>query len=134
MWRCLALSCLLKRPTPSTPPWFRYPNVYGIDMPSSTELVAHNRTEEDVAREIGADHVVFQRLEDLVHSCSRYNPSITEFECSVFNSCYVTGDITPEYLKELENLRKDSAKSKRELQRNSTERIVGLHNMQNGSR
>jgi amidophosphoribosyltransferase len=101
-------------------------------MPSSTELVAHNRTEADVATEIGADRVVFQRLEDLVSACSRFNPSVTSFECSVFNSCYVTGDITADYLKELENQRKDSAKTERELQRNSTERIVGLHNMQNG--
>lgn len=101
-------------------------------MPSSTELVAHNRTEEDVAREIGADYVIFQRLEDLVSACSRFNSTISAFECSVFNSCYITGDITAEYLRQLESARKDSAKTKRELQRQSTERIVGLHNMQNG--
>ncbi|KAI9026886.1 nucleophile aminohydrolase [Hyaloraphidium curvatum] len=116
----------------SCAPPIRYPNVYGIDMPTSAELVAHNRTEDEIAQEIGADSVIFQRLDDLISACSEFNPSITNFECSVFNSCYVTGDITAQYLRELEALRKDSAKSKRE-HRNSVERIVGLHNMeQNG--
>ncbi|KAH9989953.1 phosphoribosyltransferase-like protein [Russula vinacea] len=75
----------------SCAPPIRYPNVYGIDMPSRTELVAHGRTMEEVAEAIGADLVIFQTLEDLVASVRGLNPSIEKFECSVFSGEYVTG-------------------------------------------
>jgi amidophosphoribosyltransferase len=68
----------------SCAPPIRYPNVYGIDMPSRTELVAHGRTMEEVAEALGADLVIFQTLEDLVASVRGLNPSIEKFECSVF--------------------------------------------------
>lgn len=68
----------------SCAPPIRHSNVYGIDMPSPHELVAHNRTEAEVATEIGADLVIFQTLPDLIKSCQQFNPSIGEFECSVF--------------------------------------------------
>jgi amidophosphoribosyltransferase len=96
----------------SCAPPIRYPNVYGIDMPSRTELVAHARTTEDVAEAIGADLVVFQTLEDLVTSVRGLNPSIEKFECSVFSGEYVTGGVDQAYLDHLESIRSDNMKSK----------------------
>ncbi|KAJ9069511.1 amidophosphoribosyltransferase [Entomophthora muscae] len=93
----------------SAAPPLRYPNVYGIDMPTSRELVAFGRTEAEIAREIRADDVIFQDLDDLVEACRKFNPSITQFETSVFNNCYVTGSITKEYLEHLDSKRNDSA-------------------------
>jgi amidophosphoribosyltransferase len=96
----------------SCAPPIRYPNVYGIDMPSRSELVAHGRTMEEVAEAIGADLVIFQTLEDLVASVRGLNPSIEKFECSVFSGEYVTGGVDQAYLEHLENLRSDNMKSK----------------------
>jgi amidophosphoribosyltransferase len=96
----------------SCAPPIRYPNVYGIDMPSRTELVAHGRTMEEVAEAIGADLVIFQTLEDLVASVRGLNPSIEKFECSVFSGEYVTGGVDNAYLDHLENLRSNNMKSK----------------------
>ena len=88
----------------------RFPNVYGIDMPSVHELVAHGRTDEEVAKLIGADRLIFQDLEDLVAAVREGNPGIERFDCSVFDGDYVTGDVDQSYLKHLEQLRNDSAK------------------------
>lgn len=96
----------------SCAPPIRYPNVYGIDMPSRTELVAHGRTTEQVADAIGADLVIFQTLPDLVASVRQLNPSIEQFECSVFTGEYVTGGVDAQYLDHLENLRSDNMKTK----------------------
>jgi amidophosphoribosyltransferase len=96
----------------SCAPPIRYPNVYGIDMPSRAELVAHGRTTEEVAEAIGADLVVFQTLEDLVASVRGLNPSIEKFECSVFSGEYVTGGVDEAYLDHLERLRSDNMKGK----------------------
>ncbi|KAJ3002028.1 amidophosphoribosyltransferase, partial [Thoreauomyces humboldtii] len=74
----------------SCAPPIRFPNVYGIDMPTRQELVAHNRTAEQVAEEIGADCVIYQELDDLVQSVRKFNPSISQFDVSVFNGCYIT--------------------------------------------
>lgn len=90
----------------------RYPNVYGIDMPSRQELVAHGRTEKEVCEHIGADLVVFQQLDDLVASCSQFNSSIKEFECSVFTGKYISGGVDEQYLAHIEGLRADHKKSK----------------------
>lgn len=98
----------------SCAPPIRFPNVFGIDMPSRKELVAHNRTEDEIAREIGADKVVFQTLEHLIQSCSAFNPEITRFDCSVFNGEYITGGVDEEYLTNLENSRGD-LKSKKSI-------------------
>lgn len=95
----------------SCAPPIRYPNVYGIDMPSRAELVAHGRTTEEVAEAIGADLVIFQTLPDLVCSVRQLNPSIEQFECSVFSGEYVTGGVDGEYLDHLENLRSDNMKT-----------------------
>ncbi|GAA5868726.1 hypothetical protein JCM1840_004371 [Sporobolomyces johnsonii] len=98
----------------SCAPPIRFPNVYGIDMPSRKELVAHNRTEEEISEYIGADLVIFQTLPDLVHSCAQFNPAITQFDCSVFTGEYVTGGVDAAYLAGLEQQRSDNAKLKAE--------------------
>ncbi len=87
----------------SAAPPVRYPNVYGIDMPTRSELLATDRDDEAIAREIGADRVIYQDLEALYDSIRACNPALTEFEASCFNGCYVTGDVTPEYLDRVEN-------------------------------
>lgn len=89
-----------------------YPNVYGIDMPSRHELVAHQRSEAEISEVIGADLVIFQTLPDLIKSCSQFNPSIAEFDCSVFTGKYVTGGVDEDYLAGLETMRSDNAKRK----------------------
>ncbi|KAI0291190.1 putative ADE4-amidophosphoribosyltransferase [Multifurca ochricompacta] len=96
----------------SCAPPIRYPNVYGIDMPSRAELVAHGRTTEQVADAIGADLVIFQTLPDLVASVRQLNPSIELFECSVFSGEYVTGGVDAKYLDHLEIVRSDNMKTK----------------------
>ncbi|WP_288130477.1 amidophosphoribosyltransferase [Microbulbifer sp.] len=95
----------------SAAPAVKYPNVYGIDMPSATELVAHGRTTEEVCEEIGADWLIYQELEDLVESSAEGNSEIKEFDCAVFNGKYITGDVTEEYLESLHAARNDNAKS-----------------------
>jgi len=99
----------------SAAPAVRYPNVYGIDMPSAQELIAHNRTTEEVAEKIGADWLVYQDLDDLVDSAREGNPAIKKFDCSVFNGDYVTRDVDEAYLLALEERRKDSVKIKKLL-------------------
>lgn len=94
----------------SAAPAVRYPNVYGIDMPSASELIAHGRTDEEVETLIGADWLIFQDLEDLIAASSEGNPAITKFECSVFDGKYITGDVDANYLKKLEDSRNDAAK------------------------
>ncbi|KAJ1998936.1 amidophosphoribosyltransferase [Coemansia thaxteri] len=108
----------------SAAPAIRYPNVYGIDMPSIAELVAAGRSDDDVAAAIGADHVFFQDLDDLVDSCRSFNPRIAAFDTSVFDGTYVTGDVTPEYLHKLEMRRSDAAKQKQP----ADSEAIGLHN------
>ncbi len=95
----------------SAAPPVRYPNVYGIDMPSRNELVASNRTVAEICGEIGADRLVYQELDDLVDAVRDCGTSITRFDTSCFNGEYVTGDITPEYLSMVDNKRNDLAKS-----------------------
>jgi amidophosphoribosyltransferase len=89
----------------SAAPPVRFPNVYGIDMPSRRELVAHGRTEEDLCREIGADALIYQDLSDLIAAASEGNPAIEHFETSCFDGSYITGDVTPSMLAEIERKR-----------------------------
>ncbi|MDY4279688.1 MAG: amidophosphoribosyltransferase [[Pasteurella] mairii] len=98
----------------SAAPEIRYPNVYGIDMPTKTELIAYGREVDEIARLIGVDRLIFQDLEALTRSVQQENPNITDFDCSVFTGVYITGDITAEYLDNIAGLRNDSAKKKRE--------------------
>ena len=113
----------------SAAPPVRWPNVYGIDMPSSDELVAFGRTEDEVCELIGADWLVYQDLEDLV-SCSRDgNPEVQSFDCSVFNGEYVTGDVDAAYLEHLHAQRNDDSKAGRDAAaRAGDSALVGLHN------
>ncbi|MDH7945081.1 amidophosphoribosyltransferase [Pseudohongiella sp. SYSU M77423] len=97
----------------SAAPPVRYPNVYGIDMPAATELIAHDRTEQQVQELIGADWLVFQDLPDLIAAAHEGNPKIKQFECAVFNGEYITGDVDQQYLKALEAARNDAAKKAR---------------------
>ncbi|GES94106.1 amidophosphoribosyltransferase [Rhizophagus clarus] len=111
----------------SCAPSIKYPNVYGIDMPSRQELVAHNRDDDLVAKEIGADVVIYQELDDLLASCIKINPNIKSFECSVFNGEYITGNVTTEYLDHLENARNDVAKSFKDTLHSPD--AIDLHNI-----
>ena len=86
----------------SAAPPVRFPNVYGIDMPTRAELIAAERSEDEVAREIGADALVYQDLEELKDAVRRANPRLTGFETSCFDGVYVTGDITSDYLRDIE--------------------------------
>ena len=90
----------------------RHSNVYGIDMPSRSELVAYGRTTEEIAEAIGADLVIFQKLPDLIASVRQFNPSIETFDCSVFTGEYVTGGVDEEYLAHIESLRADHIKNR----------------------
>jgi amidophosphoribosyltransferase len=94
----------------SAAPPVRFPNVYGIDMPARTELIANGKTVQQLAREIGADELIFQDLDDLKAAISEAAPGLTNFDASVFDGIYVTGDISEEYLDTLERKRNDAAK------------------------
>jgi amidophosphoribosyltransferase len=109
----------------SAAPPVRYPNVYGIDMPSPEELIAHRRSEEEVCREIGADWLVFQDLGDLIEAVKKGNNVINSFDASVFTGNYVTGDIGDDYLNDLQASRSDAAKHGR---RKRDDEVIDLHN------
>ncbi|HNR22154.1 MAG TPA: amidophosphoribosyltransferase [Steroidobacteraceae bacterium] len=108
----------------SAAPPVRFPNVYGIDMPAANELVANNRTVDEVSAAIGADWLVYQSLEDLVQACLHDNATITEFDTSCFSGEYVTGDVTPEYLERLRTERCDAAKARRRDAERAELRVV----------
>ncbi|MDA8110219.1 MAG: amidophosphoribosyltransferase, partial [Betaproteobacteria bacterium] len=93
----------------SAAPPVRFPNVYGIDMPTRAELIAAHRTEDEVAREIGADALIYQDLEALKEAVRRVNPRLTSFETSCFDGWYITGDVTSDYLQAIES-RRDAAR------------------------
>ena len=113
----------------SASPVVKYQNVYGIDMPSRDELVGHGRTEKEVEKEIGADWLIYQDLQDLVDASLEGNPEIPRFDCSVFDGSYITGDVDDAYLSRLEANRADHVKSAREKALSeSTNAIVGMHN------
>lgn len=100
----------------SAAPEVRFPNVYGIDMPSANELIAHGREVDEIGKLIGADGLIFQDLSDLVAAVAEGNPDITLFETSVFNGHYVTGDVDQPYLDYLDSLRNEDSKLQSELQ------------------
>ena len=94
----------------SASPPIRHQNIYGIDMPATTELVAHKRSVKEIKKYIKADELIYQSLEDLKRSASIGNPKITEFEDSVFTGNYRVGNITKDYLVNLENTRSELSK------------------------
>ncbi|MGB5446805.1 MAG: amidophosphoribosyltransferase [Psychromonas sp.] len=94
----------------SAAPQVCHPNVYGIDMPTANELIAYNRTVEQISDCIGTDALIFQDLQDLKDALLKQNPNVDDFECSVFDGIYVTGDINQEYFDYLAGLRNEDAK------------------------
>ena len=108
----------------SAAPPVRYPNVYGIDMPAAHELIAHERTEEEVCVAIGADKVIYQELNDLIDAVRKGNQNIEHFDTSCFSKEYITGDIDDAYLERTEALRNDSAQT----ERNSESFIIEMQN------
>ncbi len=111
----------------SAAPPVRFPNVYGIDMPVASELIGHDRNEEQIAKLIGADWLVYQELPDLIQAVmKKAKKPIQRFDTSVFNGDYVTGDITADYLRQLEMQRNDAARNK-DSQMTDSE-VVELYN------
>jgi amidophosphoribosyltransferase len=109
----------------SAAPPVRYQNVYGIDMPNSKELIAAGRTEEEVGKEIGADWLIFQEMDDLVKAVGKWNKDIRQFDASVFTGEYITGDVSSDYLNALQSTRSDAAKNDR---RDDEGEAIDLHN------
>jgi amidophosphoribosyltransferase len=112
----------------SAAPAIRYPNVYGIDMPTPDEFIAHGRDESQVSKLIGADWLVYQRIDDLVESAQQGNPDVESFDCSVFDGKYVTGDIDGGYLNRLSLRRSDKMKQHRDAELNPDQSVIELHN------
>lgn len=108
----------------SAAPPVRYPNVYGIDMPAVEELIAHNRTEEEVGEAIGADKMIYQDLQDLIDAVKKGSSKITHFDTSCFDHKYVTGDIDETYLERINTLRNDGAQA----DRNTDNFIIDIQN------
>ncbi len=98
----------------SAAPPVRYPNVYGIDMPSASELIANGRTVKQVEELIGADRLIYQDLHGLIRSVRHDNSEISQFDTSCFSGEYVTADVTDDYLRALEMARSDAAKAERQ--------------------
>jgi amidophosphoribosyltransferase len=98
----------------SAAPPVRFPNVYGIDMPTRAELIAAQRSEEEVCREIEADALIYQDLDALKDAVRRANPRLTSFETSCFDGHYITGDVTVDYLRAIETQRHASRDSSEE--------------------
>lgn len=94
----------------SAAPPVRFPNVYGIDMPSRNELIATGRSDEEICREIGADRLVYQDLDDLKAAVRKTNPELKYFDASCFDGDYITGDVTSEYLDTIESAREKNSK------------------------
>lgn len=94
-------------------PPVRYPNVFGIDMPTTEEFIAHDRSIEQIARIIGADMLIYQTLDDLIESAKEGNPRVDGFECSVFDGNYDSIDVDHDYLLELSDARNDKSKLRR---------------------
>jgi len=99
----------------SAAPPVRFPNVYGIDMPTRGELIATGRSDEEIASEIGADGLVYQDIESLKTSVRELSDGrLSSFDASCFDGNYITGDISPEYLDEIEAVRNGSPKKSSE--------------------
>lgn len=97
----------------SAAPPVRFPNVYGIDMPSPSEFVAHNRNVEQIAKELGVDWLIYQDLQDLVEAINKKS-DVKQFDTSCFDGDYITGDIDETYLYYIDALRNDMSKQSSE--------------------
>ena len=94
----------------SASPEIRYPNIYGIDMPTSEELIAFGRNNEEICKEIKADALVYQSLDDLKDSVTEENPQLTSFDCSIFTGEYIVPP-SDDYFNEIASQRSDDAKA-----------------------
>ena len=101
----------------SAAPPVRYPNVYGIDMPTSQELVAHDRTVEQIREIIGCDALIYQDVNAMKQAIGSLNPRLAGFDASCFDGVYVTGDITPESIARMNDGRDQSEESQEESSR-----------------
>ncbi|KAF9917829.1 amidophosphoribosyltransferase [Lobosporangium transversale] len=110
----------------SCAPAIRYPNVYGIDMPTPKELIAHDKDDDEIAEALGVDRVIFQNIEGLIASCRKFNPSIKSWDASVFDGKYITGKVDDAYLQHLEDLRSDAKKDK--VEDTQSPETLGLYN------
>jgi amidophosphoribosyltransferase len=109
----------------SAAPAVRFPNVYGIDMPAKEEFIAHDRSTDEIAKEIGADWLVYQDIEDLVDACLEgATTDAKRFDCSVFNGEYVTKDINDEYFERLYQMRAEASKTQQIMDNE----VIDLHN------
>jgi amidophosphoribosyltransferase len=105
----------------SASPPVRYPNVYGIDMPAPSELIASGRDEKQIEQELGADRLIYQGLDDLIDACKEGNERITRFDTSCFSGEYITG-VEEGYLEDLQARRSDLVKQQNS--HNSTALLV----------
>ncbi|MEJ8566819.1 amidophosphoribosyltransferase [Elongatibacter sediminis] len=96
----------------SASPPVRHANIYGIDMPAASELIACGRTEKEIEQELGADWLIYQDLPDLIEACREGNAQVSQFDTSCFSGDYVTG-VSPEYLEQLQQVRSDQARTRR---------------------
>ena len=111
----------------SAAPEIRFPNVYGIDMPSANELIAYGRENEQIAALIQADGLIFQDITDLVDAVREENPKVTRFETSVFDGQYITGDVDQAYLERVDNARSEGAKKSPTIQAELSN--IEVHNL-----
>ena len=93
----------------SAAPPVRHPNVYGIDMPTPGELVAHNRTVEEIRQVIGCDALIYQDIEGMKRAIGSLNTKLDGFDASCFDGVYITGDVTAETIAAMNSLRSDTA-------------------------
>ena len=112
----------------SAAPPVRHANVYGIDMPTRAELIASDRSDEQIRHEIGADALIYQDLDDLKAALRAVNPAITHFEASCFDGHYITGDISSEYLCDLESERSNTAAKTRDEEHETGQLDLNLGN------
>ena len=105
-------------------PPVRFPNVYGIDMPTAQEFVTNGRTVSEVAQFIGADMLVYQALDDLIAATHDGNPTIDEFECSIFDGNYACEDVNAAYLTKLSRERNDQSKLRRDMEIQAQEGLM----------
>ncbi len=110
----------------SAAPPVKYPNVYGIDMPTTSELVAHGRSHDELELLLGADRLIYQDLGDLIEAVRHKHSKIQRFDTSVFTGEYVTQDVNEDYLNQLELFRSDAAKEARRVRAGNV--VIELHN------
>ena len=109
----------------SASPEIKFPNVYGIYMPYVEELIAYNRTVDEICDLIGADKLIYQDIEDLEKSVKKFNDNIKAFDTSCFTGEYITGDVSEDYLARIESLRNDDAKEVQNIDEGLTDLIKG---------